>query len=500
MDVLHNIHLGFSIVFDPINFAYCFLGCFVGTLIGVLPGVGPLAALSLLLPLTFKIPSVSSIIMLSGIFYGAMYGGSTTSILVNIPGEAASVVTCLDGHQMARKGRAGPALGIAAIGSFVAGTISTAGLNLLSPYLVLVAIRFGPPEYFSVMLLGLVAALLMVGGSLLKAVLMIALGLFIGCVGMDPVKGVERFTFGWIDLAGGFDLIPVIVGMFGVSEILTNMEGEFTRSIFARKVKNILPNLDDLRKSSLPVLRGSILGFLVGLLPGGGTVMASFLSYSMERKLSRQPGKFGNGAIEGVAGPESANNSAVAAGMIPLLALGLPCNPVMALLMGALIIHGVQPGPMLMSQHPDVFWGVIASMYLGNFMLLILNLPLINVWVRLLRVPYWALFPLIFLLCVIGSYSANQNMFDVWVMIAFGVIGFLLRKRRYELGPFVLAVVLGPMIESSLRQSLIMSKGNPSIFISHPISFIFLIICFVVFAPLAWGELKRNKMMIRRQG
>jgi putative tricarboxylic transport membrane protein len=493
MDFLHHMQLGFGVALTPINLLYCFIGCFVGTLVGVLPGIGPIAALSLLLPVTFKVPAVSSIIMLSGIFYGAMYGGSTTSILVNIPGEAASVVTCLDGYQMARKGRAGAALGISAMGSFIAGTFSTIGLNLFSPILVMVALQFGPPEYFSVMMLGFIITLFMVSGSIIKAVVMIAFGLFVSTIGMDPVKGVERFTLGSIRLSGGLDLVPVIIGMFGVSEILSTMEEVLKREIFTQKIKNLFPNAKDWLSSWMPILRGTFLGFGVGLMPGSGSVMASFLSYAVERKISRHPERFGAGAIEGVAGPEAANNSAVAANLIPLLSLGLPSNAVTALLMGALIIHGIQPGPMLMQQNPDLFWGVIASMYIGNIMLLILNLPLIGLWVQFLKIPYWALFPLIFLLCVIGSYSANQNIFDVWVMIGFGVLGYLLRKQKYELGPFVLALVLGPLFEQSLRQALIMSKGDPSIFFTSPISASLILVSFLLMALFSASEWKKGK-------
>jgi putative tricarboxylic transport membrane protein len=496
MDILHNMHMGFAVILTPENLFYCFLGCLVGTLIGVLPGIGPLATLSLLLPVTYKLQPVSSIIMLAGIFYGAMYGGSTTSVLVNIPGEAASVITCLDGHQMAKQGRAGAALGIAAIGSFIAGTISTVGLNLLSPILVVAALKFGPPEYFSIMTLGFVATMFMVGGSALKALLMIALGLFVCSMGMDVVDGTQRFTFGFSNLLGGADLVAVIMGMFGVSEILINMEEMAKREIFTRKVKGILPNRKDLRDSALPILRGSLLGFVLGILPGAGNVTASFLSYSMERKFSPYPEKFGTGVIEGVAGPEAANNSAVAGAMIPLLSLGLPCNPVTALMMGALIIHGVQPGPMLISRHPEIYWGVIASFYVGNVMLLILNLPLIGIWVQFLRIPYRILFPLILLLCVVGTYSTNLNIFDVWVMIVFGLLGYFLRKRDYELAPFILALVLGPLFEQSLRQSLILSVKEPMIFLRHPISLTLLIISVLLLVILIWDSWKKRKGLV----
>jgi len=477
--ILQNLQLGFGVALTPVNLYYCFMGCLLGTLVGVLPGIGPLAAVSLLLPITFKIPAASAIIMLCGVFFGTMYGGSTTSILVNIPGEAASVVTCIDGHQMAKKGRAGAALGIAAIGSFIAGTISIIGLSFFSPLLVTAALKFGPPEFSAIMVLAFLASIFMIGGSLRKGVLMVALGLFVATVGMDVVNGMERFTFGSTNFAGGFELVAVVMGMFGVSEILLNMEQAFQLEIYS-KIKGIYPTLKDWKDSAMPILRGSVLGFFVGIFPGAGNVTSSFLSYALEKKISRHPEKFGTGAIEGVAGPESANNAAVAGAMIPLLSLGLPCNPVTALMMGALIVHGVQPGPTLMAQHPDVFWGVIASFYVGNVMLLVLNLPLVGLWVQFLKIPYWALFPLILLLCIIGTYSANHNMFDVWVMIAFGVIGYLLRKRNYELGPFVLALVLGPLFEQSFRQSLLMSNQDPTIFFTRPISAITLAIAFVM--------------------
>jgi putative tricarboxylic transport membrane protein len=470
MQILDHLAAGFGVILTPANLYYCFVGSLVGTLVGVLPGIGPLAALSLLLPFTFALPPVPSLVMLSAIFYGAMYGGSTTSILVNIPGEAASVVTCLDGYEMAKQGRAGVALGIAAIGSFIAGTLSNVVLTLFSPALVSVALRFGPPEYFALMLLGLIMTLFMIGGSALKAVVMLALGIFLSTVGMDVVNGVERFTFGFVNMTGGFDLVPIVMGLFGVSEILMNVEVPEEMKILSGTIRGLWPTLRDWRDSWVPILRGSALGFGLGVLPGGGPVTASFLSYAVERKLSRTPERFGRGAIEGVAGPEAANNAAVGGAMIPLLSLGLPSNAVTALLLGALVIHGVQPGPMLMVQHPEIFWGVIASLYIGNVMLLVLNLPLVGMWVQLLRVPYAILFPCILLLTVIGTYSTNSNVFDVWVMIGFGIAGFVLRKLGYELAPLVLAIVLGPLMEQSLRQSLIMASGNPAIFLTRPIA------------------------------
>jgi putative tricarboxylic transport membrane protein len=478
--MIDSILLGISICTTWQNLMYCFTGCLVGTLVGVLPGIGPLAALSILLPVTFKIPAVSSIIMLTGIFYGAMYGGSTTSVLVNIPGEAASVVTCLDGHQMAKCGRAGPALGMAAISSFIAGTLSNIALTVSAPLLVVVALQFGPPEYFAVMTLGFVLAIFMVSGSIFKAMLMIALGLLTATVGMDPVNAVYRFTFGSFELLGGISLVAVIMGMFGMSEILSNMECLNERIVISTKIRNLLPNLRDWALSWIPILRGTAVGFVFGVLPGAGPVTASFVSYAVEKKCSRHPEKFGTGAIEGVAGPEAANNSAVAASMVPLLSLGLPSNAVTALLLGALIIHGIQPGPMLMAKNPDIFWGVIVSMYIGNVMLLILNLPLVGIWCQFLRIPYRVLFPIILILCVIGTYSENLNVFDIWVMIVFGLLGFVFRKLDYEMAPFILALVLGPLFEQSLRQSLIMSNQNFAIFISRPISGFLLLACLVI--------------------
>jgi putative tricarboxylic transport membrane protein len=470
MEIVQGLANGFSVIATPENLYYCFLGSLIGTLIGVLPGIGPLATLSLLLPVTFTLSPVGGIAMLAAIFYGAMYGGSTTSILVNIPGEAASVITCIDGHQMARQGRAGAALGIAAIGSFIAGTLSLIGLTFFSPLLTMMALKFGPPEYCAVMALGFVATVFMVNGSRLKALLMIALGVFVTCIGMDNVSGQERFTFGSVSLTAGFDLVPVVIGMFGLSEILLNLEEVAKHSVVAQKIKNLFPTWRDWVASFVPILRGSAIGFGLGVLPGGGPTTAAFVSYATERQLSKHPERFGQGAIEGVAGPEAANNSAVAGSMIPLLSLGLPTNAVTALLLGSLVIQGVQPGPMLITQHPDLFWGVVASMYVGNVMLLILNLPLVGLWVQLLRVPYRFLFPLIVLLAVVGTYSVNKTIYDLWVMIGFGVLGYVLRKLQYELTPFILAMVLGPMFEEAMRQSLLSSSNGAMIFLTRPLS------------------------------
>jgi putative tricarboxylic transport membrane protein len=416
-----------------------------------------------------------------------MYGGSTTSILVNIPGEAASVVTCLDGHQMARQGRAGAALGIAAIGSFIAGTLSVVGLTLFSPLLTSVALKFGPPENFAVIALGFVATVFMVQGSASKGFVVMALGVVCACIGIDQVNGKERFTFGSVNLTNGFDLVPVVIGLFGVSEILANMEQSAGQTVITEKIRGLLPTVKDWAMSWKPILRGSFLGFGLGVLPGGNPVTASFVSYALERRIAKDPSRFGKGAIEGVAGPESANNSAVAGGMIPLLSLGLPSNAVTALLLGALVIQNITPGPLLAAQRPDVFWGVIASMYVGNVMLLVLNLPLIGLWVQLLRVPYRILFPLILLLSVVGSYSANKNVFDLWIMLGFGVGGYLLRRLGYELAPFAFAMVLTPQFEQALRQSLIMSHNNPIIFVERPITAGLLLVTSALIGALVLG-------------
>jgi putative tricarboxylic transport membrane protein len=470
MDAIGGLATGFAVILTPGNLYLCFIGSLIGTLVGVLPGVGPLAALALLLPVTFTLSPVGGMVMLASIFYGAMYGGSTTSILLNIPGEAASVVTCIDGHQMARQGRAGAALGIAAIGSFIAGTLGVVVMTFFAPLIAAVAIRFGPPENFGLMVLGLVCTLFMISGSTLKGVLMIALGFLTAAVGIDVVNGRERFTFGSIDLSGGIELLAVVIGLFGVSEVLSNVETLTKNTLVAERIRGLWPTVDDWRASWAPILRGSGLGFLLGLVPGGGPVTASFMSYALERRLSPHPQRFGKGAIEGVAGPESANNAAVAGSIIPVLSLGIPGNPVTALLLGALIIQGIQPGPLFMTQRPDLFWGIVASMYVGNVFLLLLNLPLVGLWAQLLRIPYRVLFPIVLLLSVVGTYSANKNVFDLWVMLAFGVAGYVLRKLEYDLAPFVIAFVLAPLLEQSLRQSLVMSPDGAMILLQRPVT------------------------------
>jgi putative tricarboxylic transport membrane protein len=480
MDTFNQLLMGFSVALQPMNFFYCFMGCLIGTLVGVLPGLGPTAAMSLLLPATFHVSPVSAIIMLAGIYYGAMYGGSTTSILVNIPGEAASVVTCFDGYQMARQGRAGPALGISAFGSFIAGTLGIVGLTLIGPPLAGLALKFGPPEYFSLMCLGMVVLTFLASASMVRALMMACFGIIIGTIGTDTVSGTTRFTFGILELMDGVGLVPVVMGLFGISEMLLNIEQKIDRDIFKTKVKGLLPTLQDWMQSKWAILRGTVIGFFLGILPGGGAVLSSFVSYAIEKRVSKYPEKFGTGMIEGVAGPESANNSAAQGAFIPLLTLGIPSNVVMAMLLGALIIHGVTPGPLLLTQHPQVFWGVVASMYIGNIMLLILNLPLIGLWVQVLKVPYPFLMPIVILFCIIGAYTISNSVVDVLFMLFFGLIGYLLKKLRYEAAPLILAFVLGPMLEYHLKQSLMISKGNFSIFFMRPISATCLIITFIL--------------------
>ena len=470
MDAMSQLLTGFAVALEPMNLFFCFLGCLIGTLVGVLPGLGPTAAMSLLLPATYHVPPVSAIIMLAGIFYGAMYGGSTTSILVNIPGEAASVVTCLDGYQMARQGKAGRALGISAFGSFIAGTFGLLGLTFMGPPLARAALKFGPPEYFSLMVLGMVVLTFLSSSSMIKALMMAAFGLLVGSIGTDTVSGTTRFSFGITDLMDGVGLVPVVMGLFGISEMLLNIETKIDRDIFKTPVKGLLPTWADWMQSKWAIARGTVIGFFLGIMPGGGAVLSSFVAYAVEKRCSKYPEKFGTGVIEGVAAPEAANNAAAQGSFIPLLTLGIPSNVVMAMLLGALIIHGVTPGPLLLTQHPEIFWGVTVSMYLGNVMLVILNLPLIGLWVQVLKVPYPILMPLIILFCLIGSYTINNSVMDVFFMLVFGLVGYGMKKLKYDAPPFILAFVLGPMMEYSLKQSLIYSKGSFMIFLTRPIA------------------------------
>jgi putative tricarboxylic transport membrane protein len=462
---------GFQIAFSPVNFLWCFIGSVLGTAVGVLPGLGPAATIALLLPISMKMGSpITAIILMSGIFYGAMYGGSTTSILLNIPGEAASVVTCIDGYQMARKGRAGAALGVAAIGSFIAGTFGVVGMTVMAPPLAEAALKFGPPEYFSLTVLGLLMATYLTGESPIKGLTMAIMGLILGSVGLDPLSGAVRFDFGIADLQSNIDFVTIAMGLFGVGEILISLESSEAASILTTKIKNVFPTIADLARSGWAMVRGSLIGFAVGILPGGGAVLSSLISYAVEKKVSKHPEEFGHGAIEGVAGPEAANNAAASSSFIPLLTLGIPGNASTAMIFAALLIHGITPGPFLLKEHADVFWGVVASMYIGNVMLLILNLPLVGIWVQLLRVPYAFMAPMIMVLTLVGVYSVNNSVFDIWVMLVMGVLGYLARKLKFDLGPLLLAFVLGPIMERSLRQALLMSNGGFGIFFFRPIS------------------------------
>jgi putative tricarboxylic transport membrane protein len=469
-------------------------------LVGVLPGLGPTATISLLLPITFKLGPVPAIILLAGISYGAFYGGSTTSILINIPGEAASVVTCIDGYQMARKGRAGPALGIAAMGSFIGGTFAIILLMLLAPPIASAALKFGPPEFVALAFLGLTLVTYLSSGSMVKALMMAAVGLLLGYIGADIVSGKERFTMGITKLIGGLDLVPVVMGLFGISEVLLNIEkSSATREVFQTNLRQVLPNRKDWRLSAGSIARGSILGFFLGVIPGGGALIASFASYAVEKKVAKDASMFGKGDIRGVAGPETANNAGAGGAFIPLLTIGIPCNVLMAVLLGGFMVHGVIPGPRLMEDHPQLFWGVLGSMYIGNAMLLILNLPLIGLWVKILKVPYSFLFPLIFLFCLIGAYTLGNNPQDVFLMILFGFVGYLMKKFQYEPAPLILALVLGPTLESGFRQSLILSNGSFLIFISRPIAAALVFLAFFLLASpliLKWVGKKRIGLMV----
>lgn len=480
LDTLNSLLYGFSIALQPDNLLFCFLGTLVGTLVGVLPGIGPVGAISILLPITFKLPPTGAIIMLAGIYYGVQYGGSTTSILVNVPGEASSVITCIDGHQMALRGRAGPALGIAAFGSFIAGTIGVIGLMAFAAPLSRFALQFGPQEYFSLIVLGLTFVTYLSHGSKLMAIMMACFGLILGNVGLDTITTSPRLTFGILQLFNGIGIAPVAMGLFGIGEVLVNIESTVSSEIVKTKIKNLLPSKLDWIEAKWAMVRGTVVGFFLGILPGGGPVLASFLSYGVEKRVSKEPEKFGKGAIEGVASPEAANNSAAASSFIPLLTLGIPPTPTLAVLFGALLIHGITPGPLLIQKHPDLFWGVISSMYIGNVMLMVLNLPLIPMWVQVLKIPEKILYPLILLFCLIGAYSMNNDIFDVFVMIIFGVVGYLFRKFEYEGAPLILAFVLGPMFDLNLRQALLVSDGSFVPFFTRPLSAVTLIMAIML--------------------
>ena len=493
MELIDNLALGFQTALTLNNLFYCFVGVLLGTLIGVLPGIGPTATIAMLLPITFALSPVTSLIMLAGIYYGAQYGGSTTAILINLPGESSSAVTAIDGYQMARQGRAGPALAAAALGSFFAGSVATLILATLAPALADIALEFGPPEYFSLMVLGLISSVALAHGSVVKALGMIVLGLLLGLVGTDIYTGAPRFTLGFPELYDGLNFVAVAVGVFGIAEILRNLETEQDREVAIKRVTNILPSWSDLKAMAGPVVRGTVLGSALGILPGGGAILSSFAAYTVEKKISKTPERFGKGAIEGVAAPESANNAGAQTSFVPMLTLGIPANPVMALMIGALMIQGIQPGPAIITEQATLFWGVIVSMWIGNLMLVLLNLPLIGVWVRLLKIPYYVLFPAILAFSAIGVYSINSNAFDLFAVAAFGILGYVLVKLDCEPAPLLLGFVLGPMIEEHLRRAMILSRGDPSIFVTRPLSGVLLLLALAILVVVFMPAIARKR-------
>jgi putative tricarboxylic transport membrane protein len=494
MGPLEGLAYGFAVALTPANLFACFVGVLIGTIVGVLPGIGPVGAMALLLPSTFALSPTTALIMLAGIYYGSMYGGSTTSILVNVPGEAGSVVTAIDGYQMARQGRAGAALAVSAVGSFVAGSLGVVGIVLFAAWLADVALQFGPPEYFALSVTGLAVLSRLSGGSVLASFVMVGLGLAIGTVGMEPISGFRRFTFGSVQLAQGLELVPIIMGLYGVAEVLTLAEGGLRRSqIVNVRLREMFPTREEWRRSAWPIGRGSVLGFLTGLVPGPATVLATFIAYTVERRVSKTPERFGTGAIEGVAGPEAANNGATAGAMVPLLSLGIPFSPATAVLLGALVIHGIQPGPLLMTNQPAVFWGVVASMYIGNFLLLILNLPLVGVFVSILRAPQHVLSTLVLLLCLVGAFSLSNSFLDVWVLVGMGLLGYAFRKLAIDPAPLIVAVVLGPVMEKTLRQTLFMAHGDWRLLVFRPLSLaLFVIGAVVLLGPPLVAALRRR--------
>jgi TctA family transporter len=496
--LIHNLGLGFSVALSLQNLWYCFIGVMLGTLIGVLPGIGPVATIAMLLPITFNLPPVAALIMLAGIYYGASYGGSTTAILVNLPGEASSVVTCIDGYQMGKQGRAGPALAIAAIGSFFAGCVGTVLIALFGPPLAELAFEFGAAEYFSMMVLGLVAAVVLAHGSLIKAIAMVFVGLLLGLVGTDVNSGIARFSFGIPELSDGIGFVGVAMGLFGFAEIATNLESREERTVVTTKVTGLWPTWPDIKVSIGPIIRGTALGTIFGILPGSHTVIASFSSYTLEKKLAKDPSRFGKGAIEGVAGPEAANNAAAQTSFIPLLTLGIPTGAVMALMVGAMTIQGIAPGPQVMTQKPDLFWGMIASMWIGNLMLVLLNLPLIGMWVKFLTIPYRYLFPAICLFCCIGVYSLNNSPVEVYMTAAFGVLGYFFTKLGMEPAPLLLGFILGPLMEENLRRAMLISRGDPSVFFTRPISLGMLLVAafLLVIIVMPFIRKKREEVLI----
>jgi TctA family transporter len=496
MELVDNLALGLETALRWENLLYCFIGVVLGTAVGVLPGIGPTATIGLLVPITFGLDAVSALIMLAGIYYGAQYGGSTTAILINLPGESSAAVTAIDGHEMARNGRAGPALATAAIGSFFAGTVATTIVVLFAPPLARVALTFGSAEFFSLVVLGLIASVTLARGSTVKALAMIVLGLAFGTVGRDLFSGTPRFTFGIGELDSGINFVSVAVGMFGVAEILRNLEDERTRTLVTRTITNLWPTRDDVRRITAPILRGTVLGSALGILPGAGHVLASFGAYAIEKRLSKRKEEFGHGAIEGVASPESANNAAAQTSFIPLLTLGIPAHPVMALMLAAFIIHGIQPGPQIIDTQPALFWGLIVSMWIGNFFLVLLNLPLIGIWVRLLTIPYWILYPAIIAFAAIGTFSIDQSVWDVFAIALFGILGYALIKLGCEPAPLLLGFVLGPLLEDHLRRALIISRGDPIIFIERPVSAVLLALAVGAIAIAVLPAIRRQREVV----
>ena len=493
METIDSLLLGFSVALRPDVLWYAFLGCLVGTLVGMLPGIGPLAGITILLPLTFGLDATKAIVMLAGIYYVSQYGCSTTSILLRIPGEAASVMTCIDGNAMARKGRAGAALCIAAVGSFIAGTFGVIVLTMVAPPLAAFALRFGPPEYTALLLLGLIFLAYMSTSSLVRTLLMAAFGLLLGTIGIDVMTGHFRFAFNIPELGDGIGIVPVAVGLFGLGEILSTPSRQVTTDVARPKLRELLPSRTEWRQSVAPIARGSVLGFIIGIIPGSAHIISSFMSYALEKRVSKTPEEFGKGAVAGVAGPESANNAASTGAFVPMLALGIPTGPVTAVLIAALLIHGVPPGPTLVADHPKVFWGFVASMYVGNLMLLLLNLPLVGLFVNLLRIPYAYLYPLIIMFCVIGVYEVNNSIVDVWIMLIMGVVGYGLKKFGFDPAPLVLGLVIAPIFEMSLRQSLIMSDGTWTIFLQRPIALVLLVLCAVLLLLSAYSYVMQRR-------
>ncbi len=496
MDLFNNLIFGFSVALSLQNLLYCLVGVTVGTLIGVLPGIGPLGTIAILLPITYGVPPVAALIMLAGIYYGAQYGGSTTAILVNLPGETAAVVTCIDGYQMARQGRAGPALAIAAIGSFFAGTVGTLLIALAGPPLAEIALKFGSPEYFSLMLMGLVAAAVLAQGDIVKSLAMVVIGLLLGIVGSDVNTGLQRFSFGFSELSDGIGFIVVAVGVFAIGEIVANLGVKAEQRRFTSEVRNVFPSKDDLKRSIWPILRGTGIGSFFGVLPGTGPAIASFSSYMLEKRIAADPSRFGRGAIEGVAGPEAANNADAQCKFIPMLTLGLPASGVMALMLGALTIQGIQPGPQVMTQRPELFWGLIASMWIGNLLLVVLNLPLIGLWVKLLQVPYRLLFPAIMAFSAIGIYSVNTSSFEIYLTALFGIFGFVCMQLGFPLAPMLLGYVLGPMMEENLRRAMLMAGGDPSVFVRRPISLAFIIATVLILLVMVLPAVRKRRLEI----